>query len=92
MDLSECRGAVEVLQRAGFVKVEASIEAAPTLLDDAQQYREFISNVILRQHLEAMPIEDLQAAFIENLVEQAVGDDPPFSLDYWRLNLSATAG
>ncbi len=85
-------GAVEVLNRAGFVKVGASIEAAPTLLDDAQQYREFISNVILRQHLEAMPSEDLRAAFIENLVEQAVGDDPPFSLDYWRLNLSATAG
>jgi trans-aconitate 2-methyltransferase len=84
--------AIEVLHRAGFVNVRASIEAAPTLLDDAQQYREFIRNVILRQHLMAMPSEDVRVAFIDNLVGQAATDDPPFSLDYWRLNLSATAG
>lgn len=83
--------AVEVLQRARFVNVDASIEAAPTVLDDAPQYREFIRNVILRQHLAALPSEDLRVHFIENLVGQAAADDPPFSLDYWRLNLSATA-
>jgi trans-aconitate 2-methyltransferase len=83
--------AIKVLHRAGFVKVEASIEAAPTSLDDAQQYGEFIRNVILRQHLELMPSEDLRTAFVENLAEQAVADAPPFSLDYWRLNLSARA-
>lgn len=84
--------AVDVLNRAGFVNVEASIEAAPTLLEDAEQYREFIRNVILQRHLAAMPHEDIRLAFMENLVKRAAADDPPFSLDYWRLNLSATAG
>ncbi len=84
--------AAAALLHAGFVKVQTSIEAAPTLLDNAEQYGEFISTMILRQHLALIPGEDLRAEFIENLVEQAAADDPPFLLDYWRLNLCATAG
>jgi trans-aconitate 2-methyltransferase len=84
--------AAELLHRAGFVNIKASIEAAPTLLDDVQQYKEFVSNVILRQHLAAIPREELRTAFIQNLAEQAAGDNPPFLLDYWRLNLSASTG
>lgn len=79
------------LHRAGFVKIATSIESAPTVLEDAQQYREFISNIIFRRHLAVLP-EDLGAAFIDKLVEQAAADNPAFSLDYWRLNLSAIAG
>jgi trans-aconitate 2-methyltransferase len=83
--------AAETLRRAGFSKVLTSVEAAPTVLDNAQQYTEFISNVILQRHLALLPEENLRAAFIGNLVEQAAGETPPFLLDYWRLNLSATA-
>jgi trans-aconitate 2-methyltransferase len=82
--------AADILRRAGFVKVETSVEAAPTVLDNAQQYREFVSNIILRTHLEEIPSESLRAAFIAELAEQATGDDPPYSLDYWRLNLSGS--
>jgi trans-aconitate 2-methyltransferase len=85
-------GTAEVLHRAGFVDVETSIEAAPTHLESAQQYREFITTIILRQHLTLIPRQDLRAAFAENLVEQSAADDPPFLLDYWRLNLRGTAG
>ncbi len=84
--------AAETLRRAGFSKVSTSVEAAPTVLDNAQQYREFISNVILQRHLALLTAEDLRTAFIDNLVEQAAADTPAFCLDYWRLNLSATAG
>jgi trans-aconitate 2-methyltransferase len=84
-------GAAAALRRAGFVNVHTSIEAAPTLLDHAQQYGEFISTMILRRHLTLIPSEDLRVAFVENLVEQAAADDPPFLLDYWRLNLSGNA-
>ncbi len=86
------QGAAQTLRRAGFVNVKTSLDAAPTVLESAKQYREFISTIILRQHLALMPREDLRAAFIENLVVQSATDDPPFLLDYWRLNLSATAG
>jgi trans-aconitate 2-methyltransferase len=79
-------GATECLRRAGFVEVETSLEAAPTVLGSAEEYREFVSNIILRQHLETLP-PGSRVDFLEALVQQAAADDPAFSLDYWRLNL-----
>ncbi len=75
------------LRSAGFVDVETSLEPAPTVLDNADRYREFVRNIIFRQHVEHIPSEDLRAEFIAILTEHAAGDDPAFSLDYWRLNL-----
>lgn len=80
------------LRRAGFVEVETSLEAAPTVLDDATQYSEFVRNIIFRRHVENIPAGDLRAEFIAELTQQASVDDPPFSLDYWRLNLRGRAG
>jgi len=79
------------LRRAGFVEVEASVEAAPTVLDSAEQYNEFVRNIILRRHLDNIPSEELRAEFMAELTQRAAGDDPPFSLDYWRLNLRGRA-
>ena len=39
--------------------------------------------------LERIPDDESRAAFVAALVRQAAIHDPPFSLDYWRLNLSA---
>jgi len=75
------------LRRAGFTEVETSVEPAPTVLDSAAQYEEFVRNIILHRHLENIPSRDLQAEFVATLTEQAATDDPAFSLDYWRLNL-----
>jgi trans-aconitate 2-methyltransferase len=75
------------LRRAGFVEVKTSVESAPTLLEDAGHYSEFVRNIILRRHLENIPTEELRAEFMAILTEQASSDDPPFLLDYWRLNL-----
>lgn len=83
----DAESAAEGLRRAGFTDVETSIEEAPTLLDDAEQYKEFVRNIILRRHLENIPSEDGRARLMELLTEQAAQDDPAFSLDYWRLNL-----
>lgn len=83
----EAEPAAAALRRAGFVDVETSIEPAPTVLDNAEQYREFVRNIIFRQHLERLPSEDLRAEFMNTLTEKAAADDPAFSLDYWRLNL-----
>ncbi len=79
------------LARAGFVEVETSLEAAPTVLDDAEHYRDFVRNMIFRRHLENLPSEDLRAQFMDELTQQAANYDPPFSLDYWRLNLRGRA-
>jgi trans-aconitate 2-methyltransferase len=84
-------GAAQTLRRAGFVAVETSIEPAPTVLDSAEQYSEFVHNIILHRHLENIPTEELRAQFIARMTEIAAEDDPPFSIDYWRLNLRGRA-
>ena len=79
------------LQRAGFVDVETSVEAAPTLLENDGHFREFVSHIILRRHLENLPSQQLRAHFVDKLAEQAARDDPPFLLDYWRVNFHGRA-
>jgi trans-aconitate 2-methyltransferase len=87
----DAEGAAEKLLRAGFTDVETSVESAPTILDDAAHYSEFVRNIILRRHLENIPTENGKAEFIAVLTDQAAKDDPPFLLDYWRLNLRGRA-
>ena len=60
---------------------------APTVLDDAQTFATYLTNVIFREHLQQIPDPALQETFIAELTHQAAADDPPFSLDYWRLNM-----
>ena len=79
--------AAQSLKRAGFVDVETSVEPAPTYLEGPEHYNEFVRNIIFRQHIERIPSEDLRAEFMNALTDQGAADDPPFSLDYWRLNL-----
>jgi trans-aconitate 2-methyltransferase len=88
----DAESAAQTLLRARFVEVETSIEAAPTILDSAGQYEEFVRNIVLRRHLENIPSETLRAEFMAELTERASADHPPFSLDYWRLNLRGRAG
>jgi trans-aconitate 2-methyltransferase len=83
----DAEGAAESLWRSGFVDIKTSMESAPTILDSASQYGDFVRNIILRRHLENIPSEDLRAEFMSDLTRQAAGDHPAFSLDYWRLNL-----
>jgi len=86
---NDAETAAAILRGAGFVEVDTSLEPAPTILEDFAKYSDFVRSVILRQHLERIPDPELRTAFVAALAHQASGDDPPFSLDYWRLNLSA---
>ena len=87
----DAEGAATTLRHAGFADVETSTEAAPTALDDPAHYREFVRNIIFRRHLGNLPTEDLRNQFLDNLTKQAANDNPPFVLDYWRLNLRGRA-
>ena len=62
-------GAAEALRCAGFVDVETSIEAAPTLLENAPQYGEFISTMILR----APPNSDNEGRFARGFRRESGG-------------------
>jgi trans-aconitate methyltransferase len=72
---------------AGFVDIAASLEAAPTTLADEASYREFVTTVIYNPHLERLPDAALRARFIDEVTARAARQSPPFTLDYWRLNL-----
>jgi trans-aconitate 2-methyltransferase len=78
----------EALEHAGFTAVDTWLEEAPTFFHDASAYSEFVRCVCLRHHLERLP-PDQHAAFVAELARAAASDDPPFTLDYWRLNIDA---
>ena len=77
------------LRAAGFVEVTATLEEAPTTLAGEDDYREFVTTVIYHPHLERLPTAPLRRDFIDRVAALAARDNPPFTLDYWRLNMSA---
>jgi len=78
----------ERLRRAGFTEVKTWLEEAPATLSDAAEYKEFLATVTLHRHVARIPDHDLRERFMDELGRQAAADNPPFTLDYWRLNLS----
>jgi trans-aconitate 2-methyltransferase len=86
---NDAETAAAIMRRTGFIEVDTSLESALTILEGSLQYSEFVRSVILRQHLRRIPDDESRTAFVAALTSQAATDDPPFSLDYWRLNLSA---
>lgn len=75
------------LASAGFVDVRTDLEEQRTPMGDEAAYREFLTTVILGDHLGRLPSEELRAALVDALAAGARADEPPFELDYWRLNL-----
>ena len=86
-EFSSAELAAERLHAAGFTDIATNLEPAPTTLADEASYREFVTTVIYNSHLERLPEGDLRARFIDQVTERAASQDPPFTLDYWRLNL-----
>lgn len=77
-----------LLTAAGFVEIEVGLEPALTSFADERSYSEFVSCVCLRRQLDLLPA-DRHASYLRPLLDLAAADDPPFTLDYWRLNLDA---
>lgn len=76
------------LDRAGFTAVEVWLEEAPTSMADARAYADFLSTVCVRAQMDRLPDAE-RAAFVASLAADAALDEPPFTLDYWRLNIDA---
>jgi trans-aconitate 2-methyltransferase len=81
-------GAADTLRRAGFVEIETGLEPAATVMESRRQYEEFVRTMIVRAHIERLPDPSLRDQYLSQLADLAAGDDPPFLLDYWRLNLA----
>lgn len=76
------------LARAGFVELDVWIEPAPTPLRTPDAYAEFVECVCIRHHLERLTPRD-RGDFVRMLTDKAAADDPPYTLDYQRLNIVA---
>lgn len=76
------------LTAAGFVDIDVSLEEAPTPFADAAQFQEFVATVVARPYLARLPQSE-HKLFLAELALKAAADSPPFTLDYWRLNIAA---
>ena len=88
-EFSDAETAAVRLRSAGFESIKTDLEETPTQFPNAQEYKQFVESVILHRHLERIPDPNLRRQFLAELSAQAAGDDPPYLLDYWRLNLEA---
>lgn len=79
--------ATERLREAGFADVEAWLEHTPAPMNDAATYREYLETVTLHRHAARIADRGLREMFFEELVRLAGEDDPPYVMDYWRLNM-----
>jgi trans-aconitate 2-methyltransferase len=74
------------LKRAGFIDIDVSLVSSPVPFKDTGSFTEFVAAVCLRHHLDRLPVAD-RDPFVACIAEQAAEDDPPLTLDYWRLNI-----
>jgi trans-aconitate 2-methyltransferase len=86
----DAEGAAETLRRAGFVSIQTGLEPASIIMESRQQYADFLRTMIVRTHLDRVSDPELRERYVSALADQAEKDDPPFFLDYCRLNLSAS--
>lgn len=76
------------MKRVGFVDVETSMRPAPTPFESRDAYRMFVDRVTLGQRLTPITDARLRESVLDRLVELASRDDPPFVLDYERLDMA----
>lgn len=76
------------LEQAGFVECDVWLQEALTPFDGADAFSEFIGAVCLRHDLALLPAS-MRAGWLSELTSMAAQDDPPYALDYRRLNIDA---
>ena len=86
---SDDLGAADRLRKTGFIDVDTGLEAAPFVAPDSGQFRDYLRVFVLHRHLELLPSDAVRHKFLDDVVTACGKDDPPWTLDYWRLNLRA---
>jgi trans-aconitate 2-methyltransferase len=84
---ADAESTADRLTGAGFEAVSTVLFAAPVVLEDFKTFATYLSTIVFREHLQQLPTDELRALFIASLAQAAATDDPPFLLDYWRLDL-----
>jgi len=89
---SDVEGAACRLRSAGFHEVETDLEQASFAVSSKEEFQGYLRTFVLHRHLELLPSEDLREVFVRELAAVSGGDNPPWTLDYWRLNLRGRKG
>jgi trans-aconitate 2-methyltransferase len=77
---------------AGFDDIDVTLVAAPVRFDGPDAFSEFVAAVCLRHHLDRLPSTAQRDEFMQRITDAALEDEPPLTLDYWRLNIAARKG
>jgi trans-aconitate 2-methyltransferase len=77
------------LANAGFSDIQVTLEAAPTPFETEETLAAFLRTVVLRPYLHRLPTDAERDNFVRAIARACGEDDPPWVLDYWRLNLDA---
>jgi len=75
------------LEAAGLTNVTTDTEAETADFPDEAAFRAFIQSVILRDHVTRLTGAVKQRQFLDAVVARAAHYEPPYRLDYWRLNM-----
>jgi SAM-dependent methyltransferase len=86
---SDAEAAATRLRSAGFEEIHSELEAAPVIAPTSEEFQGYLRTFVLHRHLEVLPTESLRAGFVQGLAAASADDNPPWMLDYWRLNLRA---
>ncbi len=86
---SDADGAASRLRSNGFEEIQAGLEVAPVTVSSSEEFQSYLRTFVLHRHLELLPTEALRERFVQELAAASANDNPPWTLDYWRLNLRA---
>lgn len=80
---------VRLLRSAGFAVDRVSLTPAPVSLSDEQAFSAHLTAITLRSHLARLADDTARRALVDAVTSRAAADDPPFTLDHWRLDADA---
>jgi trans-aconitate 2-methyltransferase len=77
------------LRSVGFCDIETSVTPAPVPFADTAHLRAHLTTIILRSHLHLLGPEPAPQHLLDGVIARMAADQPPLTLDHWRLNISA---
>jgi len=86
---SDAETADSHLRAAGFHEIRTGLENTPVMVAGSDEFEGYLRTFVLHRHLELLPDAGLRDRFTRALADASADDDPPWTLDYWRLNLRA---
>jgi trans-aconitate 2-methyltransferase len=86
---SDAEAAANRLQAAGFEQIQTALEPADVKVSSSHEFQDYLRTFVLHRHLQRLPDEQLRTDYLQQITSIFTNDDPPWVLDYCRLNLSA---